>query len=799
MSNPPLELEIKMLSDWHISSGTGRPGEVDRLVRKDRDGLPFIPAKTITGIWRDACELVALGLDENEDKDWHKWVDYLFGDQPALAREPREKLPRPAVLWVRAARLPESLRTALKGKTQLQAALTFIKPGISIDPCSGCAKPDFLRREEMARGGITFKTNYELNGLNADSKEYHTALALLAAGAALVERLGAKRRRGVGRCEMRLLNHSRTEALEWIQGNPPASISLENSQNPGEFTLPETSQKLSESTTDAAPSEEKDWYRLVLSLEAFSPLIIHKRTVGNVVETLDYIPGSCLLPIISKKLCRLGVNISQAIADGDILITHATIAIGDTPGRPVPFALFHEKLDKEKVYNRLNTTQQANQLKGYRRGYVGKWNDQFPPPAVIATHVETHNTVKDELQRPHEDVGGVYSYEAIPPETHFRAELRLRKCLHTVLNNKTPSWWRELKGEYGIGRTKKDDYGLVKLNVVKEPVSIPQSPPLKTNKLIVWLLSDVLLRDDWLRLTTNIDDFGKQLGEKLGVELTRCQPEEGVMSLLARQNRIDSWHSRWGLPRPSLVGLSAGTCIVFNINGEYPDTKTLTDVKAGGLGERLAEGYGQIAFDDPLLMTESFLLKDDSKSDSKSDENAVLVKSDDAMFDYARTIELEAWRSAIRRVALAAVTEENKRKEILGIEIDKDSNPLKSHPSLSQLGTLRSLIARLHTSDGVAGVTAWITHLKNSPNSNKKWESCLSQVEKLVTDYQEVWRWLPDIKSQDLTLTQGGNVAIKGDATHKGMIWAEAVQTLVDACIRAHKRAVEPPEDVTDG
>ncbi|HBL14417.1 MAG TPA: hypothetical protein DD379_24120, partial [Cyanobacteria bacterium UBA11162] len=59
----PLKVTIKLESDWHIGSGAGRPGDVDRLVQRDRNGLPYIPGKTLTGIWRDACELVALGLD----------------------------------------------------------------------------------------------------------------------------------------------------------------------------------------------------------------------------------------------------------------------------------------------------------------------------------------------------------------------------------------------------------------------------------------------------------------------------------------------------------------------------------------------------------------------------------------------------------------------------------------------------------------------------------------------------------------------------------------------------------------
>ena len=75
------QLTITMLSDWHIGSGTGRPGSVDRLIQRDTNNLPYIPAKTLTGILRDGCELVVEGLDEGKTGRWHDWLEYLFGSQ----------------------------------------------------------------------------------------------------------------------------------------------------------------------------------------------------------------------------------------------------------------------------------------------------------------------------------------------------------------------------------------------------------------------------------------------------------------------------------------------------------------------------------------------------------------------------------------------------------------------------------------------------------------------------------------------------------------------------------------------
>lgn len=69
-------ITIRMASDWHVGSGTGR-GEIDSEVQRDADSFPYIPAKTLTGILRDGCEQVALALDNGGERGkWHNWVNF---------------------------------------------------------------------------------------------------------------------------------------------------------------------------------------------------------------------------------------------------------------------------------------------------------------------------------------------------------------------------------------------------------------------------------------------------------------------------------------------------------------------------------------------------------------------------------------------------------------------------------------------------------------------------------------------------------------------------------------------------
>jgi CRISPR-associated protein Csx10 len=164
------QLQLKMRSDWHVGSGYGRPGDVDALVVRDGDDLPYVPAKTLTGILRDACEQVAFGLDHPLGTvAWSDWIDPIFGSQPAV--DGRLQRPTSAALSIRCARLPLCIRRylgteSIDGKglhDALRAVVTFTKPGVQLDALTGQSDDKCLRMEEMARGGAVLSADAQMN------------------------------------------------------------------------------------------------------------------------------------------------------------------------------------------------------------------------------------------------------------------------------------------------------------------------------------------------------------------------------------------------------------------------------------------------------------------------------------------------------------------------------------------------------------------------------------------------------------------------------------------------------------
>jgi CRISPR-associated protein Csx10 len=95
-------------SDWTIGTGRGSAAGLDQQVRLDTEGLPFIPGKTATGMWRDALER-ALQPFAAADPAVGTWHEALLGTAETQPEAALRRRPRPAVVGVRGARLALAL------------------------------------------------------------------------------------------------------------------------------------------------------------------------------------------------------------------------------------------------------------------------------------------------------------------------------------------------------------------------------------------------------------------------------------------------------------------------------------------------------------------------------------------------------------------------------------------------------------------------------------------------------------------------------------------------------------------
>ena len=754
-------------SDWHIGTGTGIPGSTDKLIFRDSDGFPAVPAKTLNGIWRDAMETLCAGLGNG----WGKWVEFIFGNQPAEKGADPTITPFQSILSLRPARISENLRDAIGDDERLKQALTFIKAGIAIDNASGTAEENCLRFEEMGRSGTVLEAVFDLQTDN------ETAKALLVLSGELIERIGGKRRRGAGKCEFAVEGlMSKDEALEFLKENAPDVPKIDKTTN--DIDLKESDQST-------------EWQTLEYRLTLQTPVSIVTAVLGNVSESLDFIPGTYLLPHITKNL---GGKVRSAVANGDFQVSPATIEIDKKRGFPIPKVFAQEKMKKEMVYNRLTDKfdKKTPQTKPIREGYISDLSSNTLSIATTPQTLLIHNTVDDKVQRPTTEVGGVFSREAIKAGTVLRGEIRWKKSLD--LEDKD---FEKLKSYVRLGTSKKDDYGLADFEIIEkakdfEAKSVANSKP---QELVGFLASDVLLRNDNLRQTNLVEDLVKELNGKLDVTLSEVKPEKGLISSIIQVRRIESWQVSWGFPRPTLTAMSAGSVVVFKSDKDLI-LDDLKKIEANGIGERRGEGYGQIIFNPQILeVSKPDWQKGKLTEAEKPKGNGEL---DD---DFSRQIELTAWREELKIAVLKIAANEDWREKIFGFEIELKNGEKKSIPPMSQIGGLRSVISRLQNRSNVELVESWLAHLEKTSNRLEKWHKDknkavekLQKIKSLVGEKTEVWQILRDAKIDEKLVWQNFKSITEQNLEEDENLWAEAVRALFYACQHAHKRDLEKSE-----
>lgn len=758
-----LKILVEFTSDWAIGMGAGIPGSTDRLVIRDEGGLPYVPAKTLTGILRDGCELVADVLDQGQSRGaWSNVLASLFGEQnPEYDKKRDADGATKAKLSIRPARFPGKVAKALTGKSgkELRRTLTFVAPHVEIDKSTGRSKKDHLFLMEKVRAGALLESTVSINGPALTDAES----ALLFSGARAVRRIGGKRRRGDGECRIEIKDaeskgQNKIDTwLDWLERND-TDITCKPykpiEQVKGEKTL----------------GQDGEWATIPYTIRPQSPLAIGSRAIGNVVETLDYIPGTMLLPLIHGAMASVGIDAASGIEKGDIIVTCAYPARGDGGAwAPVPHALFAPK-DEEglktpsgRVFNLLKRTPLDNdaQLKAIRTGYVRSdvAAGVRPDSCTAEKTTHTHNTVDDEPQRPTENVGGVYTYEALKQETIFRGELRIRG-----MEKDKSAMIEQLNKDgrqYSVGISKKDDYGQVEVGF-SEPIDEEGGETRKFGDTItVWLLSDVLLRDGLLGMATRPDQLAEALSNELGVTL---EIKNGKLpTAFCRARRSEGWITKWGLPRPSLVGLCGGSCFIFKVVDGNLDKDRVTKIETSGIGHRKAEGFGQLRIDPALLTTEEISTTgEEGDNDPPADFNIPLQDENDPSHDFLRQVETELWKDRIRKAALNYAYE------------DKPLGFTKKKPSNSQAGTIRMKFGAFNGSEPIkVAILQWIQHAESIRRDD--WPVGTGTfLTELVNDNEKVWSTLFGTTGLALpTATEGG------PGTLKDALWDFAVRTLV--------------------
>lgn len=187
--------QIEFFSYWHASSGLAGSTYADILVNKTREGLPYIPGRTLKGLLREAAEV----LHEFDPKFiTAPFILDIFGQKPTNEEIEVEDATTEAKCFFCNARLSLHLQTAIREdqKSYLYNVLASTK----IDT-TGLADEGTLRQLEVAIP-LTLTASIEHF---PEEPDYERQIVRCFQW---IKRMGLNRSRGLGRCQFSMTKNS---------------------------------------------------------------------------------------------------------------------------------------------------------------------------------------------------------------------------------------------------------------------------------------------------------------------------------------------------------------------------------------------------------------------------------------------------------------------------------------------------------------------------------------------------------------------------------------------------------------
>lgn len=401
---------ITFHSYWHCGSGLAAGADVDALVIKDKDGLPYISGKTIKGLVREAVDeiLTMHGVTEASD-DYLALFGYFDDDKTDMHKSES---------FFTNAELKEA--ESIKNQGLKKHLYTSVSQ-TAIDTETGTAKKHSLRKTEVV-------VPCELEGdiLNVPDQMVDTVKEALR----FIKCMGVGRNRGLGRCTM-------------VGSEVLADDSIKDIGN-----------KLTKT--------------LKFKVELKSDIIINQKAASEGPnKTLDFIPGSNFLGIAASDLyAKLEPKEALYIFhSGHVRFGDAHFGNGGTRCHKVPAAMFHPKLEKasEKLYishlipkdEDTQKEMRKAQLKQCRSGFYDfKLSPAMPASvstnfAIKSAHDKTTRTSKE---------GQMYGYESLSKGCimYFEVEVDDERYIEHIV--------KALIGKKRVGRSRSAQYGLVEIS-----------------------------------------------------------------------------------------------------------------------------------------------------------------------------------------------------------------------------------------------------------------------------------------------------------------------------------------------
>ncbi len=216
MSEPlkKYDLSVNFLGYWFIGTGSESGAYSDLLTLKDSLGFPYVPGKSLKGIFREAfrCAGNSGWFDKfisNKNADREDFLNHLiqtvFGHDGSKEGFLADELHAEGLIHFSNAELPEKVKKQIMNDGETDSLFTTVQ-STAIDKNTGTASEKSLRTIETVipvhlHAEVTVDAPYVFDPEHdLTEQQFRELIGCFEAVAGLVTEIGGKRRRGFGRC-----------------------------------------------------------------------------------------------------------------------------------------------------------------------------------------------------------------------------------------------------------------------------------------------------------------------------------------------------------------------------------------------------------------------------------------------------------------------------------------------------------------------------------------------------------------------------------------------------------------------
>ena len=548
------QLKITLISDLCVSDGGVYNSLVDTEVCHDSYGIPYIPAKRIRGCLKEcALELRQIGLDMDEKK--------MFGDAGNQRAEilisdafPEHK--KDLVSCIR-----KNSGHPFFHPMFILDHFSGIRTQTSVDYRTGTADDGSLRTMRVIRKGLSFVSDVEISGSQAEEENLETCLKVFT-------HMGLARTRGLG--EIR---------AELLPGTPDRKdLDMEH----------------------ALLQPEAD--RLDYQIELIDPVIC-KSLNGQEGKTLDYIEGSKILGLLVEKGSQ-DADL-HTLFDRECFFSNAYIAVPRTKGKDgrkpehlrceeVPASVyglknndreFRDKLFDNPLHRQEDRDRQLTQAKHCYVLFDGDGRPVFKTDVAIEERYH-HRRPEDK------SIGKALKVEDDTNANFYQISSIMRGQVFAGYITGEPDQIRfayrilTSGSMFRIGYGRSSEYGRVRIKVTG--TSKVQDTKLTGKRFAVRLVSPAIVYNDRAFYATDPQDLAREVQYALGWGDSHKAVMKGQF---IRYTSVGGYQVTWGRKKPAVQAFDQGSVIWF----EFPERRTITVPGKAFAGERIQEGYGELS------------------------------------------------------------------------------------------------------------------------------------------------------------------------------------------------------------